>query len=81
MNVIARLIGALVSGLLTWVGIRLGVEFTPEDHAAATTMAVTIGVGLYGLIHPVVRSRLVAWTGKGARAQDNVTPPVGGGLP
>lgn len=77
MNVISRIIAVLVASALSWVGLKLGIEFSPEDYANATLWATGALVALYGILHPVIRSQLVRLTGKGARPGDNVTPPVG----
>lgn len=76
MNVISRIIAVLVSAALSWIGLRLGLEFSPEDHAQAQLWATAALLALYSIAHPLIRSRLVAWTGKGARVEDNVAPPV-----
>lgn len=59
MNVLSRIIGALVTSLLTWIGLRLGLTFSPEDHAALTALVVGLVVSIYGIVHPLVRSWLV----------------------
>lgn len=76
MNVLSRILGALVALALAKLGQWLGVTFTDADVADVTLWMVAVFTALYGLAHPLVRSRIVAWTGKGARVEDNVTPPV-----
>lgn len=78
MNVISRIIGALVSVALSWIGARLGIEFTEADHQTVTIAAAGLVTLVYGVLHPIIRSRLVAWTGKGTRVADDVKPPQAG---
>ena len=71
MNVISRIIGALVALALTKLGGWLGVEFTDADTQTVTLWLVTAFTVLYGIAHPLLRSWLVRLTGKGARVSDD----------
>lgn len=64
MNVLSRIIAALVALALTKLGAWLGVEFTDADTQSVTLWLVTALVALYGILHPLVRARLLAWRGK-----------------
>lgn len=74
MNVISRILGALVALALAKIGQWLGLEFTETDVQTVTMWMVAGFTVLYGIAHPLIRSRLVALTGRGAR--QTVAPAV-----
>lgn len=54
---IGRIAGAVAAGLLTWLGAKLGVEFSPNDHAALAGVIVTAVFLGYSLVHRAIAAK------------------------